>query len=604
MKTAVSICLSAAIAAVISSSAYASPYNNLVAFGDSLTDSGQFGFRFTNAPVGGTVTEDVAIQRLASSLGLGPLAASGAGGDNYATGGHISSQVQAQINSYLAGVSAADSDTFYYVNGGGNDVLNGLVTDEASAAAAASSLATGINALADAGANTIFVSNLPDVGSTPFMAMLDGGSLGLNSAGASAASAMVNEALYSELRSSSANIIPLNTRLLFAEMTENPSAHGFDGGLGVELLTTCYSGSDCIENTRYGINSVNPDPSQLFFNDTVHPTAAAQQVIADYLGSVVRAPEEAALLPQMAMSSAQLELDRLQQQIDLGHYGQGLNQGQVELFSVTEYSDKDYRNNAVSDDADTRQYVMSLGGRYQLSPELAVGGMVSILNSELDTATASEYEMDGYSFSGFASYQQDRWFADASVNLSLHDFDNLQRRIQLGSATRTETASTDGLSMGLAANAGINLLPAEYAQWQLGPRLGIRYVKTQVDGYDEESTRSTALSFGEQNHESILLDAGVFARFRSQDQRLNVGGEISLSAEQREDTEWVTMGSRSLDLNDYTLAGYQQDDDETLTASVTASYSLNASTQINGRYRVSEGDDRQSAASVGISWIF
>src|SRR3990167_2597445 len=192
----------------------AMPYSQLVIFGDSLSDSGQFpdigspllggnptgGLRFTNrtGPTYlGNNTEYfdvVATQRLASLLGLQALPSTpilpqlltgNPDGSNYAVGGYRTDQILNSItavngsvvnagggtirtrNGYLVDVPRVDPDALFYVNGGGNDVLQFVVTDQASAAAAAADLLAGVAALQQAGARTIIVSDLPDVGLTP-----------------------------------------------------------------------------------------------------------------------------------------------------------------------------------------------------------------------------------------------------------------------------------------------------------------------------------------------------------------------------------------------------------------------------------------------------
>ncbi|MCE6985058.1 autotransporter domain-containing esterase, partial [Pseudomonas frederiksbergensis] len=67
---------------------------------------------------------------------------------------------------------------------------------------------------------------------------------------------------------------------------------------GQNLVGTCFSGNGCVQNATYGINSATPDPSKLLFNDSVHPTPAGQELIADYAFSILSAPWELTLLPE------------------------------------------------------------------------------------------------------------------------------------------------------------------------------------------------------------------------------------------------------------------------------------------------------------------
>ena len=151
----------------------AASYSSLVTFGDSLSDAGQFpdltggtaGQRFTNrdadgnfAPVspmilGGRlgIAQDELNQ--STSVGIRP------DGNNWAVGGYTTQQILDSITEsskvivppngpvpgfvfrerpgYLANGLRADPNALYYLTGGGNDFLQGLVNSPADAAAAA-----------------------------------------------------------------------------------------------------------------------------------------------------------------------------------------------------------------------------------------------------------------------------------------------------------------------------------------------------------------------------------------------------------------------------------------------------------------------------------
>jgi outer membrane lipase/esterase len=95
----------------------ASGFEQIVVFGDSLSDSGNAG-RFSNGPVW--------VEYLAERLGL-VLQPSRAGGSNYAVGGARldpqsgSNSLRAQADAYLR-CSRASSGALYIVYGGANDV--------------------------------------------------------------------------------------------------------------------------------------------------------------------------------------------------------------------------------------------------------------------------------------------------------------------------------------------------------------------------------------------------------------------------------------------------------------------------------------------------
>lgn len=131
---------------------HATAFNNLVVFGDSLSDDGNID-RFTDGPIW--------VEILAASLGadLYDYAYGGAttGYDNPAAGLSYTG-LQWQVDNYVA----PTNDALYTVWAGANDFLQ-----ERSFISAANNIGTALENLYTDGARDILVGNLPDIGATP-----------------------------------------------------------------------------------------------------------------------------------------------------------------------------------------------------------------------------------------------------------------------------------------------------------------------------------------------------------------------------------------------------------------------------------------------------
>src|SRR3990167_8092578 len=259
--------LSAAVLlASLSATSQAMPYSQLIIFGDSLSDSGQFpdlgspllggnptgGLRFINRT--GPTYRGYSTDQILASI----TAANGSVVD--AGGGTIRTR-----NGYLLDVPRVDPNALFYINGGGNDVLQFVVTDQ------------------------------PDVGLTPA-----GFVFGFRDAWSSA-SGLLNDELGSQLAALGGNVIRLNFRALLGEVRGDLATYGFDPL--VSQTDVCFSGNGCLADPTWGLGGLTPNPDRLMFNDGVHPTAAVQQISADYIYSILGAPWEVSLLPEMAMAS-------------------------------------------------------------------------------------------------------------------------------------------------------------------------------------------------------------------------------------------------------------------------------------------------------------
>ena len=236
----------------------AGPFDAVVVFGDSLSDSGNAG-RFSNGPVW--------VELLGARLGL-ILRPSQTGGSNFAFGGARldpnsgPTSLRAQADIYFRRPQRAGR-TLHIVFGGGNDLLAavGASGAERMVDAAAASLQSILADLAEHGATDILVPNLPDVGMTPAI-----GSRGQRAvAEAGALTDRFNRAVADALREIGSRhdlrFHPLDVRAMAERAREDPGAFGF-----VDVTTPCHFLFSC--------------EGYLFWDD-VHPTTRAHARLAE-----------------------------------------------------------------------------------------------------------------------------------------------------------------------------------------------------------------------------------------------------------------------------------------------------------------------------------
>jgi phospholipase/lecithinase/hemolysin len=288
-------------------------YNDVVVFGDSLSDVGNtanhwlaglasfFGDdtfdavtdgRFSNGPVW--------VEHLATNLGLPGSASSRSdnGGDNYAHGGArtgsgtmtfgVIDNLGEQIGDYTNANTPSSTDLFV-VWGGGNDLLDGVGTP----ASISSNMTNHVTALANNGATRLLVMNLPRLGDVP-----------RNRGTASQATLNNQSAAYNDLLAASMagletmlgiDITLFDVETTFDRLLNDPSAFGFTN-------TT---------QPAYGNNAVDPDTS--VFWDEIHPTTAAHAVLADAAFVALHDPGD---------FTGDGVVDQSDLQVVLNHYGQ------------------------------------------------------------------------------------------------------------------------------------------------------------------------------------------------------------------------------------------------------------------------------------------
>ncbi|GKS05441.1 autotransporter domain-containing SGNH/GDSL hydrolase family protein [Pseudomonas syringae pv. theae] len=619
--------------------ATAGPYSTMVVFGDSLADAGQFPdtagprgstLRFTNR-VGPTyqdgsgevfnLNSSTLIGRMLN-VSAGDLAASTspvnaalglADGNNWAVGGYRTDQILDSINSqstvvdpnsgtllrsrtgYLPANSfRADPNALYYLTGGGNDFLQGRVLSASSAGQAANRLADSALALQQAGARYIMVWLLPDIGQTP---ALSGTPL---ASATSALSAVFNQQLVSRLAQIDAQVIPLNVPLLISETLAAPARFGFDPN--ENLVATCFSGDSCRESAANGRSSATPDPSRVFFNDRVHPTEAGQRLLADYAYSLLSAPWEISLLPEMANGTLRMHQDELRAQwlSDWGNW-QGVGQWQSIIAAGGQKMDFDAQDSSA--DADGRGYNLTIGGSYRFAEHWRTGVVAGAYRQNLEAgARDSDYKLNSYIATAFLQYQANHWWGDLAVSGGKLDYGNAERKFALGVSEGQEKGDTDGEMWAVSGRVGFDIAGAA-SRWHLSPFVSADYAHIDVDGYSEKGNRSTALTFSDQTRKSRRAGVGLQGKFEVTP-ATQLWAEVAREREFETDQQDVTMALNSVQSVDFTLEGYTPQRDLN-RATFGVSQKLTQDLTLRGNYNWRKNDDvTQQGANVALSMSF
>jgi phospholipase/lecithinase/hemolysin len=254
-----------AVAAVALTHSPASAFDEIVVFGDSLSDTGNAG-RFSNGPVW--------VEGVANALGLS-VRPSEVGGTNYAIGGARldpasgPTSLPAQMQKHLEG-NRLSRKRLYIVYGGGNDLIASALggAGDNLVDRAVEALRGMLYRLAERGATDVLVPNLPDVGMTP--AARWAGQTEVSRA--ARLTRRFNQALEAVLRDLETTTSVRLYRLDVAAMAErariDPAAFGF-----VDVTNPCIGLPTC---------------EGYVFWDGLHPTTAAHARLAEAALSVLQ----------------------------------------------------------------------------------------------------------------------------------------------------------------------------------------------------------------------------------------------------------------------------------------------------------------------------
>ena len=536
-------------------------YDQLYVFGDSLSDTGNNG-RFTYDSNKHLLYDEVLAQRIGAAL-----VASDDGGNNYAAGGGVAvpalnpaDNTQDQVHSYLGQVNGrADGDGLYIHWIGGNDLaaaaLNpttapGVAYNSAAAAAAQ------VHSLLNAGAGTVIVPTVPNIGSTPQLMelIIQQALTPVQNAAVQAAYATLNslatpdnasrtEAIHRALTAAAAqgsaipqvqqaiaaqliaaydslsaqaaqltdfynqsedhllaqgggNIVRVDVNKLFGEAIANPAQFGFTNTAGM----ACPPGvsSAVCRSTMPGFDS-----SQAYlFADHFHPSPQAHLLIADYIQAVLDGPAQVVALNQATAAMARdsrATLDSRFQQLRSGENPQG----SLGVFGGYAGQHYDYSSNLAAGDGNATTHNLTVGVDYQLTDGWLIGALISGSNDDQQPSSRYDYKARGLLFSAFTALDL---FENGWVNADLHyatmNYDDIRRSMQLGALTRTETGSTDGKQWGARITAGYDFPVTSYLT--TGPMAQFAWDYSNVSGYSEDGNDSTAMRFNDQTYHSQI----------------------------------------------------------------------------------------------------
>ncbi|WP_114192864.1 autotransporter outer membrane beta-barrel domain-containing protein [Edaphovirga cremea] len=536
-------------------------YDQLYVFGDSLSDTGNNG-RYTYDSSKHLIYDEILAARINSAL-----QPSDDGGLNYAAGRAVAvvqlnpqDNTASQVSTYLEQVQGrADGDGLYIHWIGGNDLavaaLNPMTAANV-AAYSASAAAEQVDALIRAGAGTVIVPTVPNIGLTPTImelviqsaltpiqgaavqaayaslnatstldaasrqqaihqALTEAAQLGSNSAVVQAAIAQAMISAYDnllvqtgqltelynstedrQLAQNGGNIVRVDVNGLFNEVVADPARYGFANTAGISCPVGV-SSSVC-QSTMPGF-----DASKVFlFADDFHPSPQGHALIADYLQAVLNGPSQVVALNQatMAMSrDTRATLDSRFQQLRF----QDNPQGTFGVFGGYAGQQYDYSGNINAGDGNATTHNLTIGVDYQLTDDWLVGALLSGSHDDQQPSSRYDYTARGYLVSAFSALKiQENGWMNADVHFASMDYDNINRSMVLGPAERTERGSTDGQQIGMRLTAGWDfpLLP----NLTTGPLAQFAWDYSNVSGYSEESDSSTAMRFGDQTYHSQI----------------------------------------------------------------------------------------------------
>lgn len=663
--------------AVLASAIYAgglSAYDQIYIFGDSLSDSGAYAGN-ADADAGGKFTTNpgpVWVENLGQQIGVTVTANNpnnpntSASGNNFAQGGaqinnpigigqspspQAAQPISTQVATFLGMSPQANPNALYTVWGGANDVFfnagllgSGSITQDQAGQnmrVSAGTLVALINQLGAAGARTIIVPNLPDIGNTPATILqaiqtagagnpnlataLGAATLALRTPANSAAdqqavqnaaiaqaetilgfpagslasavaqtgaafsglSSAFNTFLNISLQSGTANVIPLDVNSLLNEAIADPASFGLSN----------VTGPAC--NTPSSLNCTSPffasaaAPQTFLFADSVHPTTAAHALISSYAAALLQAPALISSLADTPISAGRQLRNNVRSQLRL--------MANQPVGTFAPFVSGGYRNQSADRTAESQGYdvdAASLFGSlaYRVMQHVTVGLALNQQFGDVEwDNNLGGFDQDGTYVSLFAGYDHDRFFANTVIALGELSYDSIQRNIAFGSATQSRAGDTEGNHQFISLTGGASLL--QRGNLAIGPIIGLTYHNVEVDGYRETGSSATAMRFAGQERDSFLIEGGLFANLGVND-KLNLRGSVLREEELKDDPRSLQIGINNA--SSLLSVPAQKPEGGAWVAEVGASMAISRDISATANYYYRNGDDYETDHMINL----
>src|SRR5471030_905967 len=637
----------------------AQAYDQLYVFGDSLSDTGNIG-RWTFDSSSHQLYDEI----LAQNIGT-PLTPSSKGGLNYAEGGGVAVPgldsdytTQDQVKNYLAATGGrADPNGLYIHWIGGNDLaaaaLNPLKALDI-ATNSATQAAAQVNELLKAGAGTVIVPTVPNIGLTPVLmeGIIQVGLLPVQQQALEAAYKYLNaqdtpstdartEAIHNALKAATTagldseivqdllskgliaaydalrgvasgltdtynttedialaktggNIARVDINGLFNEVIADPALYGFANTAG----TACPVGTSASECTS---NLPGFDSSKAFlFADHFHPIPQAHALIAEYMQSVINGPLEITALNQGSLALArntQGLLDSRYQQLR----SQDNDAGTFGMFGGYAGQSADSKINPSLGEGDLTSNSLNIGMDYQMTDRWMMGLMISGSDDKQDPTDHYSYRTRGWMATAFSGVKiaENGWI-NGDVHYGSLNYDDINRSIKLGPTTRTERGDTDGKQIGGRLTAGWDfpVIPV----LKTGSVAQYSWDYSSIDGYSEKGNNSTSMRFGDQTSHSQIGALGW--RLNAELGIVNPYAQVTYDRQFSDNTYTATGAIKSTRTHFSRTTGEQDKDwvDMTAGLNVQLTHSLSAFAAVSQTTGLDSGE--QTSYNAGISARF
>jgi outer membrane lipase/esterase len=275
----------------------------------------------------------------------------------------------------------------------------------------------------------------------------------------------------------------------------------------------------------------------------VHPTPRSQEILADYVQSLIDGPAQYSLLPETALRTRAAHVRTL---AEGGRAARAKDVGTIGAFASYDGGDFDVdaAQGLASQATTLNTFTIGVVGR--VSDGVSVGAAVGKSKGKARWGDgAGGYRADELTWSVFGGFRTDNFYALAAASIGEVDFNDTRRNIQLGQVTRIAESRPQGNNASVFASLGYDF---NVGGLTIGPVVNLASQNVDVNQFDESPSGTTSLTgmltVAPQKRKSEVWSAGARASY-------DLGGwtpwiRVTADKERKDDVRFVGATVRSL----------------------------------------------------------
>ncbi len=243
----------------------------------------------------------------------------------------------------------------------------------------------------------------------------------------------------------------------------------------------------------------------LFYVDQVHLTSRGFEIVGQYAVRQLEAPLQLEAQSEVGLQAARGFGNVMLGRLDLSSARFGDGPSGVNFWFSGNAVDTERERRLTSLAYDLETTGASGGVEYDLATGLVVGAAANYSHADADMATGTgSAQANGWQIGGFAGWAGGGAFVQGYAGIGRLDYE-IGRTAVIDSIAATPDGETmvGGDEAGWLANLG---------GLRVGPVLGLRYARAEVDAYTETGDPVLTLNVSEQRLTSLTGSAGIVAR--------------------------------------------------------------------------------------------